>query len=198
MARRELREVAIGAGAVLVLALALGGSYGGGASRAESGIGQYQLYASFNRVDGLRVGNPVMLSGVPIGAVDAMDLGDYYRARVTLRVDSSVALPQDTAAAIHTDGLFGSKFVTLSPGAEEDTLGDGDTIAYTQDSLIVSDLLDLIIAQGRSARGDGDAGDAAPAGAAPEGAQSEDAVSEDVGPPAEAKPPAGAEPEVKE
>lgn len=177
MARRELREIAIGAGAVLVLALALGGSYGGGASQAESGIGQYRLYASFNRVDGLRVGNPVMLSGIPIGAVDAMNLGDYYRARVTLRVDSSVALPKDTAAAIHTDGLFGSKFVTLSPGAEEDNLGDGDMIAYTQDSLIVSDLLDLIIAQGKSARGENGS---------------------DSAEPASAEPPAAAQPQVKE
>lgn len=177
MARRELREVAIGAVAVLVLALALGGSYGGGASQAETGIGQYRLLASFNRVDGLRVGDPVMLSGVPIGAVDAMDLGEYYRARVTLRLGSSVGLPVDTAAAIHTDGLFGSKFVTLSPGAEEDTLGDGDTIGYTQDSLIVSDLLDLIIAQGRSARAENGSDSAQPDGAAP---------------------PAGAGPEVKE
>ncbi|MCW5698495.1 MAG: MCE family protein [Rhodospirillales bacterium] len=153
MTRTEIREIAIGAIAVVGLALAVGGSYGDGASEAEARIGQYQLFASFNRVDGLRVGDAVLLSGIPIGTVHAMELHSDYRANITLRIDSAVELPTDTAAAIHTDGLFGSKFVTLSPGAEEESLADGDVIAYTQDSLIVSDLLDLIIAQGKSVRG---------------------------------------------
>ena len=61
-------------------------------------------------------------------------------------------LPLDTSAAIHTDGLFGSKFVVLEPGAEEDVLQSGDEFTYTQDAVVVSDLLDLIIAEGKAAR----------------------------------------------
>ena len=67
-------------------------------------------------------------------------------------MDSSVRLPADTSAAIHTDGLFGSKFVVLEPGGEETYLGDGDVITFTQDAVIVSELLDLIIAEGRARR----------------------------------------------
>jgi len=65
-------------------------------------------------------------------------------------------LPIDTAAAIHTDGLFGSKFVILDPGGDEKTLEDGSAIEFTQDSVVVSDLLDLIIREGKAARSQGE------------------------------------------
>jgi hypothetical protein len=41
----------------------------------------------------------------------------------------------------------------LEPGGDEATLADGGVITYTQDSLIVGELLDLIIAEGRMRRG---------------------------------------------
>ena len=61
-------------------------------------------------------------------------------------------MPRDTSAAIHTDGLFGGRFLVLDPGGDEETLGDGATIAFTQDAVVISELLDFIIAEGRAAR----------------------------------------------
>ena len=61
-----------------------------------------------------------------------------------------IELPTDTSAAIHTDGLFGQKHVVLVPGAEEKILKSGGAITLTQDSVLVSDLLDLIIGEGRA------------------------------------------------
>jgi phospholipid/cholesterol/gamma-HCH transport system substrate-binding protein len=55
----------------------------------------------------------------------------------------------DTSAAIHTDGLFGGKFIVLEPGAEENILNNEDEISLTQDAIIVSDLLELIISEGK-------------------------------------------------
>jgi phospholipid/cholesterol/gamma-HCH transport system substrate-binding protein len=152
MTAKEIREVVVGGVAVVVLGFAIAGSYGGQAVEAETGFDQYRLFANFNRIDGLRVGDEVFVSGVRVGAVDQVALDVAYRAQVTLRIDSSVRLPTDSAVAIHTDGLFGSKFVSLLPGIEEKTLRGGDSLSYTQDSLIVSELLDLIIAQGKSVR----------------------------------------------
>jgi phospholipid/cholesterol/gamma-HCH transport system substrate-binding protein len=63
-----------------------------------------------------------------------------------------VRVPTDTSVSVQTDGLFGGKFVLLEPGGDESMLADGDTITYTQDSLIVGELLDLIIAEGRARR----------------------------------------------
>ena len=72
-------------------------------------------------------------------------------------MDAGVQLPEDTAAAIHTDGLFGSKFVVLLAGGEDATIKPGGAITHTQDALIVSELLELIIAEGRAARAKQDA-----------------------------------------
>ena len=71
---------------------------------------------------------------------------------VTFWIDGDVKIPKDSSAAIHTDGLFGSKFISLGPGAEEALLKDGDTITFTQDAVVVSELLDLIISEGKAKR----------------------------------------------
>jgi phospholipid/cholesterol/gamma-HCH transport system substrate-binding protein len=63
-----------------------------------------------------------------------------------------VRIPTDTSVSIQTDGLFGRKFVVLEPGGDDTMLADGGVITFTQDSLIVGELLDLIIAEGRAQR----------------------------------------------
>lgn len=114
--------------------------------------GAYRLRASFNQVDGLFPGDDVRLGGITVGVVESQHLDDAFRAVLTLRIDKDVALPSDTSVAIHTSGLFGSKFITLEPGGELDALTDGDSIFFTQDSLVVEDLLELIINEGKSRR----------------------------------------------
>ena len=60
-----------------------------------------------------------------------------------------VSLPTDTSAAVHTDGLFGSKFVRLVVGGSEEMLADGDQLRYTQEALLLSRLMQLIVATAR-------------------------------------------------
>jgi phospholipid/cholesterol/gamma-HCH transport system substrate-binding protein len=110
----------------------------------------YALTATFNRIDGLAVGSAVRLGGVQIGAVKELRLDEHFRAVAVLRMDSEIGLPADTSIAIHTDGLFGTKYLELEPGGDPETFKDGDSIQFTQDALLVGDLLDLIIAQGRA------------------------------------------------
>lgn len=148
--RREVREMLVGAATVLALALVLAYSYGG--TRLQPALGGYAVKATFNRADGLPLGADVLLAGVKVGSVIAQSLDAHYRAVVTLAIDADIKLPADTAAAIHTDGLFGEKFMVLDPGGEEDTLAPGDEITFTQDAMIVEELLDLIIAEGRAIR----------------------------------------------
>ena len=152
----ELRALLVGAVSILVFFGVLALSYFGTRMQGAA-ADSHRIYAAFNRVDGLGVGDEVQLAGVPIGRVVAMTLQPNFRARLTLLVDDSVPLPADTSAAIHTDGLFGRKFVVLEPGGDEQLLGDGDAITFTQDSLIVGELLDLIIAEGRAQRAPGEA-----------------------------------------
>ncbi len=154
--RDEVRELLVGAGAAVVFAVVLLAAYsGGGAASASSG---YTVYATFNRIDGLVIGDNVQLAGVPIGKVASLTLGPNFRAQVGLHVDdAAIAIPTDSSVAIHTDGLFGRKFVVVEPGGDETPLAPGGAISFTQDSLIVSELLDLVISEGRAQR--------APAGA---------------------------------
>ena len=155
---REAREIVIGGAVVVVLALVLAYSYGG--SRVKSAVGAYTLIAKFNRIDGLNDGAEVFLAGIKVGTVSGQTLDDDYRAVVALQLEPGVKLPADTAVAIHTDGLFGSKFVVLDPGGDEDMLEPGDEITVTQDAMIVSELLNLIISEGKALRKtDGAAGD---------------------------------------
>jgi phospholipid/cholesterol/gamma-HCH transport system substrate-binding protein len=139
----------VGAIAVLIFGAVLVATYAGVGLHAATSS-SYTVYAMFNRVDGLAIGDDVHVGGIPVGEVDSMTLGPSYRARVGLRIDGGVRLPEDTSVSVQTDGLFGRKFVVLEPGGDEATLADGGVITYTQDSLIVGELLDLIIAEGRA------------------------------------------------
>lgn len=149
--RGEAREIAVGALALSLLLLVLG-SFQAGRTHVSAKGTSYDIGATFNRIDGLFPGDPVRLGGIRVGTVAKADLDSNYRARLTLRMDAGIKLPEDTAAAIHTDGLFGSKFVVLLVGGDDASIKPGGAITHTQDALIVSELLELIIAEGRVAR----------------------------------------------
>jgi len=148
---KEARDILIGIAALCSVVFAVVILVG--ADHRDSGAGNgYLVKAVFNRIDGLFPGDEVSLSGIKVGSVIATSLDDRFRATVTMRIDNSLKLSDDTSIAIHTNGLFGSKFMVLEPGGSDDLLADGDTIGYTQDAMVVTDLLDLIIAEGQSAR----------------------------------------------
>lgn len=149
---REIREIVIGAVTLSALLLILGLMNARHDLSGPATGNAISLVGKFNKVDGLVEGSEVRLGGIKIGQVSEMALDSAYRAVVTFDVDTNVGLPTDTSAAIHTDGLFGSKFVVLEPGAEEAVLKSGDEITLTQDAVVVGDLLDLIISEGKVAR----------------------------------------------
>ncbi len=103
----------------------------------------YKLYAYFDNIAGLSVRSKVTMAGVTIGKVTAIDLDrESYTGRVTLEIQQDVdILPIDSTASILTAGLLGEKYIGISVGGEEETLGDGDTIRDTQSSLVLEDLI---------------------------------------------------------
>lgn len=142
------REKTVGGLTFLALVVAILFSYG-----SQDGGDQerfYQVNATFNRIDGLTEEAEVRMGGVPVGMVMQADLNDNYRAVVTMGIHKDVLLPLDTSAAIHTDGLFGSKFIELEPGGSMDYIANGGRIDMAQSSVVVEELLDLIIAEGKA------------------------------------------------
>ncbi len=146
------RDMIVGGLVVLVgvVLIALAYSVGGkGPAKSEG----YTVQARFSKADGIGVGSPVRLSGVAVGRVIDLHLDASFRAVTTLQVANAVGLTADTAAAIQTDGLLGAKYIELKPGGDDQMLKPGEEIAYTQDSVVIEDLLRLIIDQGKAKRG---------------------------------------------
>lgn len=147
---QQVKEAVVGVVVFAVFVLVILFSYAARDTVARATDSGYLVTATFNRIDGLPVGAPVRVGGVQVGAITDQRLDKHFRAVVTLRLDGGVDLPTDTSAAILTESLFGAKYVELEPGGDTAMLKNGDAIQFTQDALVVSDLLDMIIAEGRS------------------------------------------------
>ncbi|NKD45164.1 outer membrane lipid asymmetry maintenance protein MlaD [Haematospirillum jordaniae] len=142
------RDTLVGGVVLACFAFALGAN-ALGRSRSEVAEG-YLLRASFHSAEGLSVGADVRLAGVSVGRVSARSLGGAGRADVDLIVSNGVSIPLDSAAMIETDGLLGSKYVEIQPGGDDDFLKAGQTFGYTQDSLVLEDLLGRVLEMARN------------------------------------------------
>lgn len=113
----------------------------------------YVLTARFKRTDGISVGSKVRVSGVTVGKVVEQRLGPDFRAELALRIAANVQLTADTAATIQTDGLLGAKYIELKPGGDDTMLKPGQEISFTQDAMVLEELVDMIIQQAKAKRG---------------------------------------------
>ena len=115
-----------------------------GRTVSQKKLSNFILYAEFGKADGLMNGAPVRLAGMPVGYVSDQTFGDNFRVRVTLSFDKKLDIPADSSVSIETDGLFGPKHIELKPGADDEILESGDTLGYTQDVLLVNELLNRL------------------------------------------------------
>jgi phospholipid/cholesterol/gamma-HCH transport system substrate-binding protein len=144
MSRSPLRDFVVGLfvlaglGAMAYLSINVGGlSY--------NGPGGLTLYASFDQTGGLKARAPVVISGVKVGQVAAIDLGSDYRARTTLELDRRLQLPTDTTASIQTAGLLGDRYIALQLGGEEQVLKSGEEISFTESAVILERLIGKLV-----------------------------------------------------
>src|SRR5262249_17346310 len=98
------------------------------------------------RVDGISPGSDVKLSGIKVGRVVGARLDpSSFLAILTLTVDSSIKLPEDTIAKITSDSLLGGNYVALEPRREDNLIPAGGQIQSTQDPINISDLIGRFI-----------------------------------------------------
>lgn len=132
-------ELAAGAGVVLLATAFL--FYAAEFAGGRRG-GEYELTASFRSAEGVRVGTDVRLAGVRVGTVTDLRLNpSTYRADATFAIDETVRLPDDTSAAIETEGLLGGTFIDLQPGGSPFNLEAGAEIEDTQSAVSLVTLL---------------------------------------------------------
>ncbi len=115
----------------------------------ESGS-YYPVYARFGRTDGLEMGDIVRLAGVPVGKVTAAKLDDQFNAILTLELKDGLKIPTDSSASIVSDGVLGSKYIEIEPGGSEDYIQEGGEFAYTQDAMVLEELVERIIGMGKA------------------------------------------------
>ena len=150
--RENRTETLVGA---VVLAAAIGfgvyaaqaaGLVGSGAGRAQG----YDLTASFRSVEGITTGTDIRLAGVKIGQISDVTLNpDTFRADVTLAFADGIAIPNDSAVAIASEGILGGSFVEIVPGGSLDNFAPGDEIEDTQGAIsLISLLLKFVTGDG--------------------------------------------------
>ncbi|MBO7244169.1 MAG: MCE family protein [Alphaproteobacteria bacterium] len=104
----------------------------------------FVLYAPFNQSDGLMVGADVRMGGIKVGRVVDQTLNNNYQVLVKMEFFNSMNIPIDSSVIIETDGLLGAKHIEIVPGADEEFFLSGGEFEYTQDALILSDLMDKV------------------------------------------------------
>lgn len=112
----------------------------------------YAVTADFTNIGGLKVRAPVTIAGVRIGEVTRIELQPgELNAKVTMALRTDKPIPyDDVSARILTEGLLGSNYISIVPGFEDESgkhpyLRNGDTIAKTQEAMILENLIGQLI-----------------------------------------------------
>jgi len=162
---KNLIETVMGAVVLLVAVGFLAFAYKSGRVQTVNG---YHLIAKFDRVDGLVNGSDVRVSGIKVGSVADQQIDPKtYQAIVTVSVDNSIKIPADSTAEIVGDGLLGSKYVAIVPGADDNMLAGNGEIKFTQSSVSLEQLIGKLMFSGDSKKKDSPAPETAPQPIAP-------------------------------
>lgn len=112
----------------------------------------YNVYATFNRTDGLSIGDKVRMAGIDVGHVEKSVLDDDYRATLTLKIRDGILIPDDSSASIVSSGIMGKKYIEIEPGGSEEFIENDGEFFYTQDAIVLEELIDRIISLGKAKR----------------------------------------------
>jgi phospholipid/cholesterol/gamma-HCH transport system substrate-binding protein len=104
----------------------------------------YVIFANFDNISGLKVGDSVQIAGVQVGKVAAEQLDDS-RARVAMRINDGVKIDNDAIASIKTSGIIGDKYIAVSPGPGEKYLANGSTLRQTESAFVLEDAIGQLI-----------------------------------------------------
>lgn len=126
--------VLIGLGAVLYLAIQVGGA-------RFFGSDSYELKARFSSASGVNPGSRVDIAGVRVGTVKSIDLNEDFYAIVTIELPNRIELDEETIASVKTSGLIGDRYIQLSPGGFGSALEPGDMIVDTESALDIESLI---------------------------------------------------------
>ncbi len=143
MAQRNVSELLAGA----VVLLVAGGFLGYAVTHTgRNNVTGTTLHANFERADGLVSGADVRIAGVNVGRIVSADIDPKsYQAEITFTVRSDVKIPVDSSAEVGSDGLLGSKVLSIVPGGDDKMLANGGRVQITQSAASLEQLLGKFI-----------------------------------------------------
>ena len=104
------------------------------------GTEEYEIYAVFDDIGGLKKGASVMIAGVVVGKATSVIM-ENYEARLTLSLPIKVKLQEDAIASIKTKGMIGEKYISIIPGGSDTFIKPGERLTETQSSVDVEELI---------------------------------------------------------
>ena len=135
-------ETLIGAAVIMIAAAFFLFAYQ--TSGKGSATGGYRLVAQFDNAEGINVGTDVRMAGVKVGTVVAENLNlENFQAKIILQVSPQLKLKDDATAKVTSEGLLGSKFISIEQGGSEAFLaedGSGE-IVNTQGAVDIWSLI---------------------------------------------------------
>ncbi len=99
------------------------------------------LQVHFENAGGIRVGDPVLLLGKPVGKIGQIEFlreRPDHRMRLTLRVEEDLALTLAQKIEIQDSGVLGGKQVYVDPGQGADWPKDRELVGTTSGNPLVS------------------------------------------------------------
>ncbi|QJX45869.1 MCE family protein [Hymenobacter taeanensis] len=121
-------------GIVAIALLVLGFNFLKGSNLLSS---DRTYYAKYDNVDGLTIGNPVILNGIKVGQVKEMSLipEEGNRVKVAVELQKGVTVGDSTVASL-SGSLLGSKTITLFLGKNTKVYDGGEELrSYTVASI---------------------------------------------------------------
>ncbi len=101
------------------------------------------FYAIFNRIDGLKNTNHVLISGFKVGTVKdiRLEAGHTGRLVVTLLVEKKYPIPHNSVAKLVSSDIMGGKAIKFELSARETFHTSGDTILSSIETGLVDQLI---------------------------------------------------------
>lgn len=105
-----------------------------------------KLYARFDNVEGMEVSNAVLINGLQIGSVAAINESDQDLSGgivVTIALKKDVHIPKNSIGVI-SSGFISSATIIITKGDDPQFLGDGDTLKTKQKSNLLSQVQESV------------------------------------------------------
>ncbi len=85
-------------------------------------VGRTTLHVAFDDARGIYAGDPVTISGIKVGEIEDVSLGEHNEAHVSFSVPTTIRIPADTKFMIEDVGMMGDKMLVIEPGESSGTI----------------------------------------------------------------------------